>query len=106
MTIASSLRSFTIVGCLSLAAGSAFAQCGAYQELVAGYNGAKGDVVLNVGSCHPCPADFNHSGALEVQDIFDFLGAWFAGLPSANFNGGILSVQDIFDFLASWFGGC
>ncbi len=28
-----------------------------------------------------CPADFNNSGALEVQDIFDFLGAWFAGCP-------------------------
>jgi subtilisin-like proprotein convertase family protein len=28
-----------------------------------------------------CPADFNKSGALEVQDIFDFLSAWFAGCP-------------------------
>ncbi len=28
-----------------------------------------------------CPADFNESGALEVQDIFDFLNSWFAGCP-------------------------
>ncbi len=28
-----------------------------------------------------CPADFNKSGGLEVQDIFDFLSAWFAGCP-------------------------
>ncbi len=28
-----------------------------------------------------CKADFNESGSLEVQDIFDFLGAWFAGCP-------------------------
>ena len=28
-----------------------------------------------------CRADFNGSGALEVQDIFDFLAAWFAGCP-------------------------
>ena len=28
-----------------------------------------------------CPADFNHSGVLGVQDIFDFLAAWFAGCP-------------------------
>lgn len=28
-----------------------------------------------------CPADFNQSGAVTVQDIFDFLGAYFAGCP-------------------------
>ncbi len=27
----------------------------------------------------PCPADFNGSGELSVQDIFDFLAAYFAG---------------------------
>ncbi len=54
----------------------------------------------------PCAADFNGSNDLSVQDIFDFLGAWFTSDPSANFNGGELSVQDIFDFLNSWFSGC
>ena len=54
-----------------------------------------------------CPADFNGAGGLTVQDIFDFLGAWFAGDPRADFNGiGGLSVQDIFDFLSAWFAGC
>ena len=54
-----------------------------------------------------CPADFNGSGVLNVQDIFDFLSAWFASNPNADFNhtGGI-GVQDIFDFLAAWFAGC
>jgi len=28
-----------------------------------------------------CRADFNNSGAVSVQDLFDFLGAWFAGCP-------------------------
>lgn len=28
-----------------------------------------------------CPADFNHSGTLTVEDIFDYLSAWFAGCP-------------------------
>ena len=28
-----------------------------------------------------CPADFNASGAKDVQDIFDFLNAWFAPCP-------------------------
>jgi hypothetical protein len=68
-----------------------------------------------------CPTgcgDFNNSGGITVQDIFDFLAAWFAqctapGTPdavvcfnSADFNRDhTLSVQDIFDFLAAWFAG-
>ena len=53
------------------------------------------------------PADFNCSGSLTVQDIFDFLTAWFAGSSSADFNHlNGLSVQDIFDFLTAWFTGC
>jgi subtilisin family serine protease len=55
----------------------------------------------------PCPPDFNASGGLEVQDIFDFLNAWFAGDFRANYNGQDgLTVQDIFDFLNGWFAGC
>ncbi len=55
----------------------------------------------------PCAADFNHADGLTVQDIFDFLAAWFAGTPTADFNHiSGLNVQDIFDFLAAWFAGC
>ncbi len=54
-----------------------------------------------------CPADFNHIGGLTVQDIFDFLNAWFAADSAADFNhAGGLTVQDIFDFLNAWFAGC
>ena len=54
-----------------------------------------------------CPADFNCSGSLTVQDIFDFLSVWFAHLSSADFNNsGQVTVQDIFDFLTAWFAGC
>jgi hypothetical protein len=54
-----------------------------------------------------CRPDFNHSGTLTVQDIFDFLGAWFAVAPSADFDGvNGVTVQDIFGFLAAWFAGC
>lgn len=35
--------------------------------------------VGTIGSA--CPADFNNSGGLSVQDIFDFLAAYFAGCP-------------------------
>ncbi len=53
-----------------------------------------------------CKANFNQNGTLEVQDIFDFLGAWFSLDPASDFNGGGVSVQDIFDFLGAWFAGC
>ncbi len=44
---------------------------------------------------------------MTVQDLFDFLGAWFAGVPAADINGsGAVSVQDIFDFQTSFFSGC
>jgi hypothetical protein len=50
-----------------------------------------------------CLADFNGTGGVTVQDIFDFLAAWNVAGPGTDFNGDrIVSVQDIFDFLASW----
>ncbi len=55
-----------------------------------------------------CPADFNADGiGGSIQDLFDFLVAWFAQDPRADLNGrdGV-SVQDLFDFLALWFAGC
>jgi hypothetical protein len=54
-----------------------------------------------------CPADFNNVFDLSVQDIFDFLAAYFGGDPHADFNAsGAIGVQDIFDFLAAYFAGC
>ena len=54
-----------------------------------------------------CRADFNGSGSVTVQDIFDFLAAWFSNSPSADFNSsGSVTVQDIFDFIGAWFQGC
>lgn len=54
-----------------------------------------------------CPADFNSDGASSLQDLFDFLTAWFSGNPSADINGvGGVTLQDLFDFLTAWFAGC
>ncbi|GEM_PF-1908186 len=54
-----------------------------------------------------CPADFNGSGSPTVQDLFDFLAAYFSSDPRADINrSGTISVQDIFDFLAAYFAGC
>ncbi|MCC6322105.1 MAG: immunoglobulin domain-containing protein [Phycisphaerales bacterium] len=58
-----------------------------------------------------CYADFNQSNnpvEPTVQDIFDFLAAYFNGqFPDCDFNkSGNISVQDIFDYLAAYFIGC
>ena len=68
---------------------------------------ATGKQFAYVATLPYCVGDQNDNGTLEVQDIFDFLGLWFAGSPQADANGnGSLEVQDIFDFLGAWFGGC
>lgn len=54
-----------------------------------------------------CIGDFNGSGGVTVQDIFDFLSAYFSGSAAADVNGsGGVTVQDIFDFLSAYFSGC
>jgi hypothetical protein len=54
-----------------------------------------------------CQADIDCSGSVTVQDIFAFLGAWFAGEDAGDFNHADgISIQDIFDFLSAWFDGC
>jgi hypothetical protein len=40
-----------------------------------------------------------------VQDVFDFLTAWFVNAADFNLSGST-TVQDIFDFLGAWFSGC
>ena len=66
-----------------------------------------GSVTSNEAIYTICPADFNCSGGVNVQDIFAFLAAWFAGDPHADFNGvNGITVTDIFNFLEAWFVGC
>ncbi|MFN7022894.1 MAG: GC-type dockerin domain-anchored protein, partial [Phycisphaerales bacterium] len=66
-----------------------------------------GEVVSGQAEIRECTGDFNCSGTLSVQDIFDYLAAYFAGSPGADVNGsGGISVQDIFDYLEAYFVGC
>jgi glucose/arabinose dehydrogenase len=76
-----------------------------YEETGGGGATATGARILRLR--YRCPADFNADGTVSVQDIFDFLAAYFGGLASADFNGvGGVTVQDIFDFLAAYFSPC
>lgn len=58
-------------------------------------------------SAEVCEADFNADGDVSSQDFFDFVAAFFKGLPTSDFNGdGSTNSQDFFDFLAAFFVGC
>lgn len=55
----------------------------------------------------PCPADFNQDGAVNSDDFFDFLNAFYANDPGADVNGdGAVNSDDFFDFLNTFFTGC
>jgi glucose/arabinose dehydrogenase len=58
--------------------------------------------------CEPgCIADFNGVGGVSVQDLFDFLDAYFHNDARADVNlADGVSVQDVFDFLQAYFLGC
>lgn len=76
-----------------------------YRIRAAAYGSANagGDLSFNF-SFSPCPADFNLSGSVSVQDIFDFLTAYFSADPTADINNSnSVTVQDIFDYLTLYF---
>jgi hypothetical protein len=57
--------------------------------------------------CPPCPADFNHDGALDTRDFIAYLAAWAGGDGSADFNGdGAINTQDFIAYLNAWAAGC
>lgn len=54
-----------------------------------------------------CPGDFNGQNGVTLQDLFDYLNAWFAGATDAEFdNAPGITLQDLFDFLTAWFSPC
>jgi hypothetical protein len=69
---------------------------------------AYGHIIMPIGRLQVTYlADFNASGSLSVQDMFEFLAAYFGGDVRADVNRSMgLTVQDIFDFLAAYFAGC
>lgn len=68
--------------------------------------GTLNDWQLKIFGYEPaCRCDWNLSGGVSLQDLFDYLTSYFNG--HGDFGGdGMSTVQDLFDFLACWFGGC
>lgn len=52
-----------------------------------------------------CSADFNGTGIVSVQDLFDYLAAYFNGTTDSN-GLGTVSAHDIFVFMQAYFAGC
>lgn len=63
--------------------------------------------VWNPPASPACPADIDGNGTVTLQDLFEFLGLWFAGDLAADFDdSGSVSLQDVFEFLSAWFEPC
>ena len=69
-----------------------------------GFDQSDSDITIT-GSGTPCLGDWNSSGDVDSQDLFDFLTAFFMGTGDFNGNGSSDS-QDFFDFLGAFFAGC
>lgn len=54
-----------------------------------------------------CLADFDGSGSATIDDLFQYLNAWFQGDDRADANGqNGVTIDDLFIFLNAWFTGC
>jgi hypothetical protein len=97
------LAPYTFVWDASAAAGGTHTIVTKAYELQNGTEGVAPPISVSIR----CQGDFNGVGGVTVQDIFDFLAAYFAGSPAADVNGvGGVTVQDIFDFLGAYFTVC
>lgn len=68
-------------------------------------HGSHGMVSTVVVEAPACAADWNQSGDVNSQDLFDFLTGFFSN--DADFNGDLVTnSQDFFDFLQAFFLGC
>ncbi len=68
---------------------------------------ACGSTPSSAATMQSCIADFDCSGLSNVQDIFEYLNAWFVSDPRADIDGGGgAGVADIFEYLNAWFAGC
>ncbi len=54
-----------------------------------------------------CPADFDHSGFVDIEDYTAYVGAFEAGTPDADFDGsGFVDIEDFTGFVFAFEAGC
>jgi hypothetical protein len=69
--------------------------------------GTNTDAYLDDAFLGTCPADFDGNGAVMIQDLLAFLGAYAAGDARADVNlDGLLTVADFLAFLSAYAAGC
>ena len=69
--------------------------------------GLRHELQVTVTNNGLCRADVDQDGAVNSQDFFAFLNAFFNGAGDADFNtDGAVNTQDVFDFMSAFFGGC
>ena len=77
---------------------------------VTGFNaGDFGAGSLTIDQPLICDADFNGDGALDPDDLSDYIACYFSTppCPAANFNGDAnIDPDDLADYIAAYFGGC
>lgn len=66
--------------------------------------GNVGSGTLAISLPGSCPCDFDASGAVNLDDIFIYLNAWFAQDPRTDFDrSGAINLDDLFQFIACFF---
>ncbi len=54
-----------------------------------------------------CPADYDNSGSVTVDDLFGFIGDWFSGSANTDADGnGAVDINDLMSYFNTWMNGC
>ena len=79
-----------------------------YAIRVGGFGNAAGLVFLGVSTCTAaCPADYNHDGGVDGDDVIAFFGDWDSGNIAADFNNDTgVDGDDVIQFFEHWDAGC
>lgn len=96
------------VGSVVIRSGSAALGAGVLENIAEGVDLAvMDDFLYGEPNLLLCPGDFNESGAVNSDDFFAFLDAFFAEDESADVNDdGVVSSDDFYTFLTDYFSAC
>jgi hypothetical protein len=69
--------------------------------------GVDGVNLVTLQCASPCPADLDHNGAVNIDDLFALINAWgpCAGCPADLDGNGAVNIDDLFAVINAW-GAC